>query len=92
MAKKDIALIIGMGKPKEESSGGGSMKAHKREVAKELCQAIDDKDYDAIAEAFQAMHELCCADEDYEEGDEEEGREEEEEAMDDEGEAAEEEA
>lgn len=89
MAKKPISLIVGIGAPskKDGAEGGGSMKSHKREVAKELCQAIEDKDYDAIAEAFQAMHDLCCADEDYEEGDEEMD-----EAEDDEEEAAAEEA
>lgn len=69
---KGLMVMLGLGPEEESSDEGGSMKEHKREAVKAFFEAGAKKDWDGAAEAFKTAYDLCAADEDYSEGDEEE--------------------
>ncbi len=83
MAKKDIALIIGMGKPGHSEPDGDedpkAMRRHMEDCVKEFFEAGRKGDWKAAAEALHAFDDLCEAakesgeyDRDEDEADEEE--------------------
>jgi hypothetical protein len=65
MKKPNLAVLIGVGKPKHdessESEGGPSLeeiKDHQKSVAEELIKAIESKDAMGVVDAFSTLHEL----------------------------------
>ena len=50
---KSLAIMIGMKPHEKDNEDGGDITLE--DLAKDLCQGIEDKDYGAIATAFEAM-------------------------------------
>lgn len=67
--KHGLMIALGLGKPKDDESKGSSEKA---DLAQELIDALDDKDAEGVAAAFEALYMACAEkteDEDTEEKD-----------------------
>jgi len=77
MKKPNLAVLIGVGKPKKEAESeddapsSGEMSGHKAELAKEILAAVKADDADKLAEALCALIEVHDAHEDEETPEEE---------------------
>ena len=65
--KKGLAVVIGLGKPKDDEDAPeskdedmGDVDEAYHDAAEELVAAVKDGDPDRVVDAFKLMHRLCA--------------------------------